>query len=109
MEVQVYATSPRVLDMAEIVHNNNTNTNKDEPPWWVFFSPSGVDIVRNAVATDGIELRQDRVKIAAIGQTTAQYLTSEQVGWWVDAVAGRPTAEGLVEAIVEHDRNGRVA
>ncbi len=64
----------------------------DVPDWVVFFSPSGIEAAR---ADD--TLVWDRVRVAAIGPTTAGALREE--GWSVAAVAEEPTPEALYRAI----------
>lgn len=63
------------------------------PDWVVFFSPSGVEAVRRK---HGIDWHS--VRLAAIGQTTAEAI--RQDGLEVEAVAAEPTPESLLQAIV---------
>ena len=65
----------------------------EEPAWVVFFSPKGVDAIYSIWPSSW-----DRVKKAAIGETTAGAIRS--AGWKVDAVASTPTPEGLLEALL---------
>ncbi len=64
----------------------------DGPTWLAFFSPSGLEAVGQ---TDSIELSEYR--IAAIGPTTGGAL--EEAGHVVEAVAAKPSPDGLVSAI----------
>ncbi|OCF36063.1 hypothetical protein I316_01935 [Kwoniella heveanensis BCC8398] len=93
--------------------------------WLAFFSPSGVDVALSAMnepigaqeslqqeghkgSTDGPARDSKELKglggtwsgwkIFAIGETTRRYLEEEK-GLKVDAMADRPNAEGLVQAI----------
>ena len=69
----------------------------EDARWLVFFSPSGLDAVRQAgdVGVGGY-------RIAAIGPTTAQALEAE--GHSVEAVAEEPSPEGLVTALRKAER-----
>lgn len=62
------------------------------PDWVVFFSPSGVDAAREAVAVSW-----NRVRKAAIGPTTADALRA--AAFSPAAVAAAPTPEALAAAI----------
>jgi len=76
-----------------------------EDVWLAFFSPSSaemvLDCIRSLVGDGGIYERNEdiwwRVKIGAIGETTAQFLRDQ--GLEVKAVAKDPTAEDLASAI----------
>ncbi|OQR96874.1 uroporphyrinogen-III synthase [Achlya hypogyna] len=75
----------------------------ERPAWVAFFSPSGVHTARRVVAVDWT-----RIKKVAIGKTTATALAkaAEETGdasWAAATVAAKPTAEGLVEAMVAFD------
>ena len=59
--------------------------------WLVLFSPAGAQIMK--------PLFNPAVRIATIGPTTAQYFEKE-CGRAPDAVAAKPSAEGLVAAIL---------
>ncbi len=63
------------------------------PDWVVFFSPSGLEAARQ------LPIVRERVRVAAIGPTTAEAL--QQEGWPVVAVARTPTPEGLLTAMQE--------
>lgn len=63
----------------------------DPPDWVVFFSPSGLEAARH------LPLAWERLRIAAIGPTTAEAL--QRAGWRVAAVAQTPTPEGLLAAM----------
>ncbi len=72
--------------------------------WMTFFSPSSAGMALSYLrrlgmlsSTDGSGGLRERVRIAAIGETTRRFL--EDQGVEVDAVAEEPNAEGLVEAI----------
>ena len=69
----------------------------EEAPWLVFFSPSGLDAVRQAADVDVRDYR-----LAAIGPTTAEALEDE--GHTVEAVADTPSPDGLVAALREAER-----
>lgn len=63
-----------------------------EPPdWVVFFSPSGLEAIRQ------LPFFWKQTRVAAIGPTTAAAL--QQEGIQVDAVAWAPTPEGLLAAM----------
>jgi uroporphyrinogen-III synthase len=64
----------------------------EQPDWVVFFSPSGVEAVRNA----GITF-QASARIAAIGSTTAQ--AACEAGWAPGAVAAEPSPQALADAL----------
>ena len=66
------------------------------PDWLVFFSPSGIEAVRQAGAMQDAH-HLAAVRLAAIGPTTARAL--REAGWAPDAVADRPAPDALVEAI----------
>lgn len=68
-------------------------TRPSVPEWLVFFSPSGV----NALQRSGGEALHERVRIAAIGPTTAS--AAREAGWSVDAVADRPAPDALCQAV----------
>lgn len=82
-ELVVYETHPR--DSLDLPSSTGST-------WLAFFSPSGLEAVRQAEAVDPAEYR-----IAAIGPTTAGAL--EESGLSVEAVAAKPSPEGLVAAI----------
>lgn len=69
----------------------NVPTAAPLPDWVVLFSPSAWESARQ------LSLDWSRVRIAAIGPTTAQALRQQQVR--VDAVAAKPTPEGLLQAL----------
>lgn len=74
----------------------------DMMKWIALFSPSSAAFVLPHLEAAGYDLRQeDGVRVAAIGETTAGALRA--AGVRVDAVAGTPDAEGLVEAIAAAD------
>jgi uroporphyrinogen-III synthase len=62
------------------------------PEWVVVFSPSVWESARR------LPIDWQRVRVAAIGPTTAQALQQQQV--CVDAVAATPTPEGLLQALL---------
>ncbi|KAI9217957.1 tetrapyrrole biosynthesis, uroporphyrinogen III synthase [Blastocladiella britannica] len=90
----VYHTAERANWMSELAGDA-----LDLDTWWVFFSPSGASIVANAFP-DG---PPPNVRIASIGETTAAQLRS--LARTVHAVAARPTADALAEAIASADNN----
>lgn len=67
-----------------------------DPAWVVFFSPSGMQAVR-----DEGRLDLDSVRIAAIGETTGEALRGD--GLRVDAIARSPTPTALTEALATAD------
>lgn len=88
-----------------IVYETHTRSNltlPDSPsgPWLVFFSPSGIE----AIHQSGIDL-PGPYHCAAIGPTTAEAL--QERGVPVAAAAETPSPDGLVEAIVETQKEGR--
>jgi len=83
----------------EVVYETHTRTDLDLPgeasgTWLAFFSPSGVEAVRQA---DADALR--RFRCAAIGPTTASAL--REAGESVDVVADSPSPDALVSAVVK--------
>lgn len=68
--------------------------------WVVFFSPSGVKYVQQITTS----LFKD-TKIAAIGPTTADYISSQQ--YPVHATAEQPKPEYLADAIVKYDAKNK--
>jgi len=87
----------------QVVYRTRTRSSIQIPPsarWLVFFSPSGVEAVRNA------EIRPGDYRTAAIGPTTATAL--RDVGVRPEALAEAPTPEALVAAVVTatRDREG---
>lgn len=87
-ELCVYESHPRqTLDL----------TSHPKPDWVVFFSPSGIQAVM-----PGGYIDFSAVHVAAIGETTAEALRSG--GLQVDAIAGAPTPDALVQALLAADR-----
>ncbi len=83
VEQEVYRTHTRThLELSDSVPGD----------WLVFFSPSGLEAIRQS---PGIDIAQYR--LAAIGPTTAAAL--EQAGATVQAVAETPTPRALMAAI----------
>lgn len=66
----------------------------DAPEWAVFFSPSGVEAVRQSG-----EAGWGAVRKAALGPTTAAAL--REAGWPPEAVAREPTPEALADALAK--------
>ncbi|KAI8071695.1 tetrapyrrole biosynthesis, uroporphyrinogen III synthase [Gongronella butleri] len=91
-EVQTYATVCHPALQQRVNEHRDALTSPEH--WIAFFSPSGVDYARNFLSLD-------HAKIAAIGPTTAAHL--KQLGYPVLAVAARPDAAHLVQAIAAHD------
>ncbi|KAJ6607406.1 tetrapyrrole biosynthesis, uroporphyrinogen III synthase [Mycena sp. CBHHK59/15] len=112
--LQVYQTQgsesfPRDLKLAiESSPHLESNT------WWiVFFAPSAAEFVTPFLrhhfdlrSTDGSvsSTTQSPARIASIGPTTSTYL-QDQLNLQVDAVAIRPTAEDLVQAVLGCDQS----
>lgn len=67
-----------------------------DPAWVVFFSPSGVQAVR-----DEGRLDLNSVRIAAIGKTTGEALKKD--GFRVEAIARSPTPDAVAEALAAAD------
>lgn len=65
----------------------------DIPDWVVFFSPSGVESIKQSRGVDWKVVRK-----AAIGKTTSAAM--EQNGWAVDVVAPEPSADALLREIL---------
>ncbi|MFK7843824.1 MAG: uroporphyrinogen-III synthase [Rhodothermales bacterium] len=85
-EVQVYQTHP---------HKEISFEDISQPEWIAFFSPSGIPTVQeNWPASWG------SVRKAAIGSTTARAI--EQAGWKVEAIARKPEAKALFDAITRN-------
>lgn len=84
--VQVYSTCE-----AETLAPEIAKLKLDKGDWVAFFSPSSSEYVRR-------HLDISSVKVAVIGETT------EKAVGKVDAVAQRPDAKGLAEAVVEADQ-----
>jgi uroporphyrinogen-III synthase len=81
-----------------------------EEIWLAFFSPSSaemvLEVIRSLETDDGMDRKDEsiwlKVKIGAIGETTAQYMQDQ--GLEVQAVAKEPTADGLFSAIQAFSR-----
>lgn len=78
---------------------------QDHPDWIIFFSPSSAEYAlpelraRNWICTDA-QHDAHAAKIACIGPTTAQWVRST-LAREPDAVAARPTATALRDAVVD--------
>jgi uroporphyrinogen-III synthase len=72
---------------------------REEEIWLAFFSPSSAEMALDHFPCPPSPESQvwSRIKIGAIGETTAQFLV--EYGLEVHAVAQKPTAEGLLAAI----------
>jgi uroporphyrinogen-III synthase len=87
------------IELREIVAYNTkkiqclNSLSQAKPQWWAFFSPSGVNAVFDSIPLP----TNDRVKIAAIGNTTADALL--KLGVSVHAVASKPTPAELLKCI----------
>lgn len=105
LETIVYSTTCRQSLEADLQTLLETVRDIEEDVWLAFFSPSSAEMVldwiRSLAGDGGIDERNEhiwsRVKIGAIGETTAQFLRDQ--GLEVKAVAKDPTAEGLASAI----------
>lgn len=84
-EVEVYVT--RTRDDIELADGAGRD-------WLIFFSPSGIEAIRQSPGVDASTFR-----IGAIGPTTGGAL--RDAGWPPDAVADEPTPQALVEAVVD--------
>ena len=97
VELKVYAT--KKLSISELSDDGASK-------WWVFFSPSGVDAVLSSLNSTDYNHQKglpSHVKVASIGKTTSEALKTAGIN--VDAVAPTPSAEGLLECLVAHDRS----
>ncbi|KAI7875988.1 tetrapyrrole biosynthesis, uroporphyrinogen III synthase, partial [Lichtheimia hyalospora FSU 10163] len=92
LEIQAYKTCmhPQLKD-----HLNSLTYTKDD--WFVLFSPSGVDYIKQL----GKHPMLASCKLAAIGPTTSDHL--QQMGLTVHAVAEKPRASFVTDAIVAYD------
>ncbi|WOO77895.1 Uroporphyrinogen-III synthase [Vanrija pseudolonga] len=96
IKVQVYATAP-APSLADDVGRLEASLR-----WAALFSPSSASYVLPLLEAAGFGVRPDgaqdrRLRIAAIGETTAAWL--RDAGYALDAVAATPNAEGLLAAI----------
>ncbi|KAI0063335.1 tetrapyrrole biosynthesis uroporphyrinogen III synthase [Artomyces pyxidatus] len=103
-DLQVYATQGSRAFETDLQAILKLHEAEEDTPWWIaFFAPSAAayvlphlrvyfDILPASAAL------QRQARIAAIGPTTGDFLRSE-MGVHVDAVAERPSAEGLVRAL----------
>lgn len=83
-ELIIYQTRPRKeVDLKSL-----------QPDWLVFFSPSGVEVIRENWPT---QWRKKRPQLAAIGPTTEEAMKG--TGWQVAATAAAPEPNALVEAL----------
>lgn len=100
METTVYSTTCRPSLDSDVRSLLEDIGDTDEAIWLAFFSPSSAEMVLDHFPSSNDsssnEIRPES-KIAAIGETTKQFLV--QYGMEVHAVAKEPTAEGLVGAI----------
>lgn len=93
LEIQAYKTCMH----PQLEERLNTLTcTKDD--WLVLFSPSGVDYIQQLEKHPLLA----SCKLAAIGPTTADHL--QQMGLSVHAVAEKPRASYLADAIIAHDQ-----
>ena len=69
-----------------------------EPAWVVFFNPMGVRAIY-----ERWPMEWQRVRKAAIGETTASAMRS--IDWQVNAVAQKPSAEGLCDALPDDSQS----
>ncbi|CAO3669193.1 unnamed protein product [Rhizopus microsporus] len=99
LEVQTYATCPHPDLPARL-----QQLEQAEAEWAVFFSPSGLKFIQSALPTSKL-LQSGQIKIAAIGPTTADYIHA--LGLTVHAVAEKPDAKHLVDAVVKFDMTGK--
>ncbi|GAA6024023.1 hypothetical protein JCM10207_004492 [Rhodosporidiobolus poonsookiae] len=110
--LQVYATAPVPTfpsDLAALLSALSTAPDRPaEEVWLALFSPSSAVALLSALRDDGAKPPPGlRIRFAAIGPTTRDFLVGEGVE--VHAVARTPDAEGLVKAIaeaVEREREG---
>ncbi|CAO3675229.1 unnamed protein product [Umbelopsis ramanniana] len=94
-EVLVYETQLR-KDLEDAIQE--TITTQSQPNWVVVFSPSGskaLDILYHNLQ----KKKYPKPRIAAIGQTTSKHLKDR--GYQVDAVADKPDAYYLREAVLQ--------
>lgn len=92
-EIQAYKTCMHP-QLAERL--NALTYTKDD--WFVLFSPSGVDYIQQL----GKHPMLSSCKLAAIGPTTSDHL--QQMGLTVHAVAEKPRASYIADAITAHDQ-----
>ncbi|KAI9478610.1 MAG: tetrapyrrole biosynthesis, uroporphyrinogen III synthase, partial [Benjaminiella poitrasii] len=98
-EIQSYSTC---------VHPNLANRMKEFvcADWAVYFSPSGLNFILSVIdqqTKQKLLAAENHPKIAAIGPTTSDYIKNE-LGFNVDVIADKPTAEHLVKEINEFNR-----
>jgi uroporphyrinogen-III synthase len=94
-EVEVYKTAEHPDFGKEF--RRIWRSNASQPQWVVVFSPTGCSTVLHVISTDG---HHSKTKVATIGPTTRAHLL-EEYGFVANAVANKPTPEGLAAAI--HD------
>ncbi|KAI8822009.1 tetrapyrrole biosynthesis, uroporphyrinogen III synthase [Fimicolochytrium jonesii] len=92
-QIVVYETKPSATFHADL-DNIRLETGAGQRPWVVFFSPSGVDVALEAIRKSPV---WGEARVASIGPTTSRRLW--EVGLVVDAEAGRPGPEGLMEVV----------
>ncbi|KAI8079041.1 tetrapyrrole biosynthesis, uroporphyrinogen III synthase [Gilbertella persicaria] len=98
-EVQTYATCPHPE-----LKNRMKHLDYHEGEWLVFFSPSGIKFIKDASPDSMSTLFGGLFRIAAIGPTTADFITKD-LNFQVDVVADKPDAEHLFDAMVQFDTN----
>lgn len=95
VKVQVYSTEPAPSLAADVGRLGKSLR------WAALFAPSSASYVLPLLEGAGFGVRPDaqerRLRIAAIGETTASFLRDG--GYALDAVAETPNAEGLLAAI----------
>jgi uroporphyrinogen-III synthase len=93
----VYKTSSKSDISTKFLDAMNTNTD----PWLVFFSPSGTEQILKILKENCHQSSIDAsdVKLACIGPTTRDFLVNQ--GFKPDAVAAKPDAVSLAEAITK--------
>ncbi|KAI9296517.1 tetrapyrrole biosynthesis, uroporphyrinogen III synthase [Neoconidiobolus thromboides FSU 785] len=94
-KLRVYRTEPN--QRLSLEFSKLSNEVEGNFRWLAFFSPSGVDACLEIFKNE----KTKNCKIAAIGNTTADYL--KKVGIAVHAIASKPEPKALLEAIKEFD------
>lgn len=96
-ELQSYATCAH----PDLLNRLRTLETQDNAHWAVYFSPSGLKFIKSSLPTSKLLLSSNKIKIAAIGPTTADYI--KQLNLFVHVVAEKPDPQHLINAIVQYD------
>jgi len=101
IETTVYSTTGRSTLKSDVEALSERIKDTTGDIWLAFFSPSSAEMALSYLSSPTDPPRSGilaRFRIAAIGETTSQFLM--EYGLQVHAVATEPTAEGLVNAIL---------